>query len=567
MKCKKIWGTVHPFYEEGSFLGRRVANQSFIGALLKANPFDSYHFFVGHPDFRDFLTERLKKDFPALYADGRFELYLHRELPYLLASKEYHCFHLSDCFVLFTELMQARNAYSRVWFPITAPTHSLSYSEYGQKFLHHMWSGVSSKDAVVATSQAGLAVVSNMYATLRRNYDLSEDQFIAPQVKFLPLGVDPEAMPNPEEKSKLGAAKRKELGLGNFLRKTDGAQADGEIIFLLFARLSYLSKMDLLPLLRAFKRAESLGLAPGSYRLLLAGWQDEDDCFAEEIKGFAKNLGIKCSFVLRPDHKERKALYAAADIFISPSDNLQETFGLTILEAAVSSLPIIASDFDGYKDLVIHGQTGLLTPTLGPASTLDTDVRSSFAPAGEYHLRLAQQCVVEQAPLAAAIATLALDHDLRCRMGETARKICLQEYSWDKIVVRYLDLWDTSAAMPISREEESRLRGATHPARLHYMEIFGGYYSSRLAEACKDGRKVRWSRAGEAVYRGKDNLVIYQLIEDSIQKENVKRMLFVARKPILLEQIRNISLSGPKQVSDKDFLLLWALKHDLLEFV
>ena len=60
--------------------------------------------------------------------------------------------------------------------------------------------------------------------------------------------------------------------------------------------------------------------------------------------------------------KEKKLALAAADLFCSPSDNLQETFGLSVLEAMASSLPVVASDWDGYRDLVVHGRTGWLVP-------------------------------------------------------------------------------------------------------------------------------------------------------------------------------------------------------------
>ena len=60
--------------------------------------------------------------------------------------------------------------------------------------------------------------------------------------------------------------------------------------------------------------------------------------------------------------EDRKLALAAADLFCSPADNLQETFGLSVLEAMASSLPVVASDWNGYRDLVLHGSTGWLVP-------------------------------------------------------------------------------------------------------------------------------------------------------------------------------------------------------------
>ena len=41
---------------------------------------------------------------------------------------------------------------------------------------------------------------------------------------------------------------------------------------------------------------------------------------------------------------------AIPDIFVSLSDNIQETFGLTPLEGMASGLPVVATDWNGYRD-------------------------------------------------------------------------------------------------------------------------------------------------------------------------------------------------------------------------
>lgn len=52
--------------------------------------------------------------------------------------------------------------------------------------------------------------------------------------------------------------------------------------------------------------------------------------------------------------------YASGDVFLHCS--ITETFGLVVLEAMASGLPVIARDQGGPSDIVRHGQTGYLVP-------------------------------------------------------------------------------------------------------------------------------------------------------------------------------------------------------------
>src|ERR1700760_2735871 len=58
-------------------------------------------------------------------------------------------------------------------------------------------------------------------------------------------------------------------------------------------------------------------------------------------------------------------LWAGADVFMSLVDNIQETFGITPVEAMAAGLPVVASNWDGYRFTGRDGQDGFLIPTLG----------------------------------------------------------------------------------------------------------------------------------------------------------------------------------------------------------
>ena len=53
---------------------------------------------------------------------------------------------------------------------------------------------------------------------------------------------------------------------------------------------------------------------------------------------------------------------AASDMFISLADSYQETFGLTPIEAWLQ-LPVVVSNWNGYRDSIIDNKTGFLIDT------------------------------------------------------------------------------------------------------------------------------------------------------------------------------------------------------------
>lgn len=543
MLTKRLWASLDPFLESGPILGRIQANAGFLKGLLSLDPYDAYRFYPPSDASCQELTQRLMELSPDLWSAGRLQVMHRSELPRRLAEDDHHVFHLSDCIVAPGFLAAARNAYSRKIFPVTAVTHSLSYARYGQDFLRHISPCTTARDAVVATSRTAVGVVRAYYRFLRDGYALAEGSFPEPSVAHIPLGVDLDEFSPPDETKR--AALRSAFGFGQ------------ETVFLVLARLCHSSKMDFLPILRAFHRASQGGFQLGNVRLVLAGWTDEEDWGLQTLVDLAGNIGLALSVVARPSDAQKWDLYAASDVFLSPADNLQETFGLTLLEAQAMGLPVVASDFDGYRDLVVPEETGVLVPTVGPAMTDAIDIMAPLSFDNHIHLALAQRMAVDVPTLAATLVRFSEERSMRAAMGEAARKNA-SRYSWREIARRHVELWERLW----EREVPARL-AQRHPGAVPYARVFAGYPTAMLGSTTC----LVISRFGNAVYRGQDFPLVYAGLEEIVDMKTVRSLLVLARKPRDADNlcVRLRGLVPGLSIENAQAHILWCLKHDLLE--
>lgn len=557
MRKPGVFGTLDPFLEDGPILGRRVANVGFLRALFARDPFEAYHFFLADKPLRDSLAEALATFAPDMAREGRCLVLDRRELPARLASTRYACFHLSDCITHPAQTARLRNAYSAEIFPITGPMHSLSYADFPTAFLRHLWPGATPRDCIVATSRAGGRAAEAFFDTLRAGYGLGD--MPGPSIRLVPLGLDPEKAaakpPEPAEK----AALRAELDL----------PADQTLVLVL-GRVSHSSKMDLLPLVRAlgelFAESAGGGGAPsrGSVSLVLAGWADEGDPFPQTVADLGARVGLSVRLELRPGERRKLKLLRACDVFASIADNPQETFGITLLEAQAAGLPVVASDYDGYRDLVADGETGLLIPTIGPAPAENDDAVDMLAPVlfdNQYHLLLAQRTAVRTDALRTALARLLGDADLRRRMGRAGYERVRAHFLWPDIIERHLALWDELWSLPVP--DMAVLRRAPHPLELRYSRVFASYPSRTLAP----GDRLRPGRAGAAMLSGREHPVVYAGLDGFIRADDARKLPFLARKGEtagrLAERFRELCPGMNAEAAT--YHVLWALKHDLLE--
>ena len=222
------------------------------------------------------------------------------------------------------------------------------------------------------------------------------------------------------------------------------ALAPDQTICLYFGRLSQMSKADLGPLLLALSVLSRRGTV---LHLVIAG-DDTQMNEAPRLTALAGELNCLTNLTVwvNPSASDKHLLYSGADIFVSPSDNIQETFGLSVAEALAYGLPVVVSDWDGYRDLVTDGETGFLVRSLFPPDIGRLQIANCTSSMVEEDL-LAQSTTIDFTALCERLEKLVRDPALRKKMGRAGREFANDRLSWKVIVGRYEELWQESSEM------------------------------------------------------------------------------------------------------------------------
>jgi phosphatidyl-myo-inositol alpha-mannosyltransferase len=146
---------------------------------------------------------------------------------------------------------------------------------------------------------------------------------------------------------------------------------------------------------RTGARLRVIGADPLAVRLLLA-------------RGRISEEGIDLLGFLPQERLTEELL--AAKAMAAPSLG-GESFGMVLTRAFAAALPVVASDIDGYRD-VMTPETGLTVPPGDPSA------------------------------LREALVELLADEDRRCRFGLAARRVAEERYSWDEIGRRLIDVYE-----------------------------------------------------------------------------------------------------------------------------
>jgi glycosyltransferase involved in cell wall biosynthesis len=284
-------------------------------------------------------------------------------------------------------------------------------------------------DAMICISQAARDFTTQLHGEMREWWSIQTGAtcFNTPQLPVIPLGVDcPAFAPKPSHHSDARAALRVE---------------SDEIVFLFAGRLSIHAKGNPAPMYQALEQ-----VAKHKQVVCIEAGTFPNEVIPSLFLAAQKLLAPSVRFIWADGNNEARYRQAwqAADVFVSLSDNIQETFGLTPVEAMAAGLPVVVSDWDGYKDTVRDGVDGFRIATVLPPAGVGGDLAMQHALGLDtYDLfigRTSLATVVDPAALVTAFTRLATQPELRARMGAAGLARAQGEFDWPVILRRYAQL-------------------------------------------------------------------------------------------------------------------------------
>jgi len=542
----KLFGTAQPFIEsqETSFkIGRLVANYSFFKALFKYSDFDEFHIFC--PTYANCqLTEkRISQVDIGRDCREKIKVFHIASLKKSIARNDYHVFHVGGWGFFFPGLIYLRNNYSARPFPITGVIHSLNAKETAFHALKVCAATTMPFDSIVCTSNCGKEAMKRLFQATESNFAPMNVKYTG-RMDVIPLGIDDAYRTVPQT-----GQSRKVLGID-----------DDSFVILLLGRLSTDKKMDFGPFLGAIRRFAQKN-NDKKIVLIIAGGADHNEQQVIKELISENHLESITRLFINFDDDLKPVLYSAADVYTAPIDNLQETFGLCVVEAMAHECAVVVSDFNGYSEIVDDGVTGVKIPTFWGNTMEDFENVSEIMNFSTYQLLLGQSIAVDMNKMCEALQELLDNHEKHVSLGRAAREKVKKYYFWSDIIKRYCDLWQqlSNEAQNSSVTPEK----SKNPWEIDYWSVFSHYPSKIISP---HNSVVLSEYGGEVLETGNIPIAYSDISASIIIPQLITIALRVIQQSSVTAQEVMISLQKHANISYSAALyyLLWMTKYNLI---
>ena len=449
-------------------MGRNAAGESFIRAFLIKNSHVDNHIYI--------------EDRNSLNSFQKLTTQLNCTQSFKYISRNNHN-HLAQLGALFypgpniSRFSLLRNFFGHNKWSITGITHTTSSAGAMDSIAELLTSPIHPWDALICTSNSVKSTVEKIldaqFNFLKSH--LGASKVSLPQLPVIPLGVNLDDFSFTQNEI---IEARNHLNIDN-----------DSIVVLYVGRLSFHAKAHPLAMYQALELSSRKVDVP--IVLIECGWyanQSIADSFAEAARKFCPSVKVIHLDGRIPEN--RNLAWSSADIFCSLPDNIQETFGIVPIEAMAAGLPVVVSDWDGYKDTVRDEIDGFRIPTLIPEPGLGADLAQRYSldidTYDMYCGYTSSLISVDVLSASRAFTKLIQSPSLREAMGASGFKRAKELYDWSIIYKKYELLWaDLDTIRNKSESNDVYLK--SWPGRVNPFQGFSSYASSQLSLNSKLG--------------------------------------------------------------------------------
>jgi len=476
--------------DESGYLGRVYANRGILKSLFRCSGIGT----ILTTSNRSLFEE---SGIDSSYIDKLVVLHSLQDLEASFSRYNVRAVISSDFVSSYADWIDYRNR-RNLGFSVLGFTHSLSYQRFTSNIYQILTAGPARGDTILCTSGSAVDVMTRLFKRVQATINM---QCSPPCLRPFPLPVDGD--------------------------ETSGVRQTNPFRVLYMGRFDWQTKCDLLVMKSVIRDLTERD----DVQFTIAGAADNRS-YLELLRHELEPEGVE--IIINPDEETKNRLYSRSHILFSPSDNYQETFGLTVLEAMHSGCVPLVTDFDGYRDLVSSGKDGILLKTIaaGPGPELMRSLNIVNEPT--CHGWWAGGVSFDPASAAGEISRLCRNRGIWEDLSQAAIQKA-SYFSIDSTAERFLDLLNDMA------ETRPDISGAhtEYPYKWDMLEIFKTHPSELW-----DDQNITITEHGEAYLKNPYVLPQFSLMSHTVTSEDIRKAIFLLRRGHRIAECRDRGVMG-----------------------